>query len=67
MTNLFMEIIYQKNAWVGEEMVMRGRKRKLHMVQIDTPNKRRRITAEEEETEQIVKIKDRKRKCCTIQ
>ena len=29
-----------KNTWVGEEMVMRGRKRKLHMVQIDTPNKR---------------------------
>ena len=56
-----------KNAWVGEEMVTRGRKRKLHVVQIDTPNKRRRITVEEEETGQIVKIKDRKRKCCMIQ
>ena len=48
-------------------MVTRGRKRKLHVVHIDTPNKRRRITVEEEETEQIVKIKDRKRKCYTIQ
>ena len=53
--------------WVGEEIVMRGRKRKLDVVEIDTRNKRCRITVEEEKTEKIVRIKDRKRKCCTVQ
>ena len=57
----------RSNAWVGEEIVMRGRKRKLDVVEIDTPNKRRRITVEEEKTEKIMRIKDRKRKCCTVQ
>ena len=46
---------------------MRGRKRKLDVVEINTPNKRRRITVEEEKTEKIVRIKDRKRKCCMVQ
>ena len=41
---------------------MRGRKRKLDVVAIDTPNKRRRIIVEKEKTEKIVRIKDRKRK-----
>ena len=57
----------RSNAWVGEEIVTRGRKRKLDVVEIDTPNKRRRITVEEEKTEKIVRIKDRKRKCCMVQ
>ena len=57
----------RSNVWVGEEIVMRGRKRKLDVVEIDTPNKRCWITVEEEKTEKIVRIKDRKRKCCTVQ
>ena len=57
----------RSNAWVGEEIIMRGRKRKLDVVEIDTPNKRCQITVEEEKTEKIVRIKDRKRKCCMVQ
>ena len=40
--------IEQKNEWVGEEVVKRGRKRKL--VQINMPNKKCPIMVEEEET-----------------
>ena len=57
----------KSNMLVGEEIVMRGRKRKLDVVEIDTPNKRHQITVEEEKTEKIVRIKDRKRKCCMVQ
>ena len=57
----------RSNVWEGEEIVMRGRKRKLDVVEINMPNKRHRITVEEEKTEKIMKIKDRKRKCCTVQ